>query len=362
MAAYNPPFYVRGMDPLTLTLNPAQLPEDMDGPLVTNGRVATNEYYAPDAWCETYTDMTAGDKLYRLKPGFLTPDGLLRHRLGYHSTAPDPTQLDPVDLASFRVIQPHAHDGVNSTTKVTPLWYDTLELSGGPGAQVPELWRGSSTETDRLNGWTYYYLKDGYLTPGLIDLIERNSVETITPPVPLQDGRTYTLPATDGVAWIVGGIVTEPGTYTVPPSAETVTVTITVDALPGYTFDPPATETVFVFDAGAPPDPPEDTGETEAVALMRRLLGDESSDDEMGAAFHMVRLFVFEYTRGKGFKAGKPTPGLLAVIAAGSVRLVTNPEQAELYVLDGITIRPAVFNGYTLAEQSVLNRYRRRFA
>lgn len=349
MAQYNPPYYTWGSDPITLQPAPGQSISDMEGDKEQTP-VSALEYYAPDTWCETFSEGMTGDVLYKLKPGYLTPDGLLRYKLGYHSTAPHPDQLQPVDLTQFRVIQPAwrteiARNIGNGNGR--PLWYSEYEEDGGDLANVPVAWLSDTTWQDMMTAIDVTQLKEGYLTPGLMDLYMANSGRTIEPPVPTRSGRTYTLPAVDGVSWVVDGEPAEPGTYQVEESDETVTVEISPIAGDGVTFDPPA----------------GDDGTEAAVSLMGRMLGSGSSEDEMSAAYGIVRLFVQEYTRGKGFDtAGKPKPGLLAVIVSGAVRLVTNPEQAELYVLDGVTIRPAVFRGYTLAEQKVLNNYRKRFA
>ena len=189
------------------------------------------------------------------------------------------------------------------------------------------------------------------------------SSEIVVPPPAAEfhtDPAEYVLPDDDAAIWYVDAEPVEPGTYPVEPTAETVTVTVTVEPAEGYLFDPLPEPQTFTWTF----DPPPNDGEAEAVQLMTRLMGAaEESTDDLAAAYHMVRLFVWEYTRGKGFDVGgKPKPGLMAVIVSGACRLATNPEQATMYQLDGITVRPAVFNGYTLAEQGVLHRYRRRFA
>lgn len=197
-------------------------------------------------------------------------------------------------------------------------------------------------------------------------------VTVIEPPAPVfsDDPARYILPAVDGVEWTVNGETVQAGSHDVTVNDEPVTVSVLPTPADGYVFDPPAEVSTHTWEPADPdpgpdpgPDPDPENGAADAVALMRRMLGEDVTLDEMDAAYSMVRLFVQEYTRGKGFNAhGRPSPGLLAVIVAGAVRLVNNPEQAELYSLDGVTIRPAVFKGYTIAEQFVLNNYRRRFA
>lgn len=75
----------------------------------------------------------------------------------------------------------------------------------------------------------------------------------------------------------------------------------------------------------------------------------------------IVTEFVRGYTRGNGFDLeGNPGAGLSAVIVVATARLAVNPEQATAYTANDYSERPAVFQGYTLAEQAVLHRYRKR--
>lgn len=363
--AYNPPLYTTADPPITLEPAAGQSVADYETPLYAGtNKFSSNDYFAPASWCETYTlDMS---ECYRLKAGYLTPDALLGYRLGNHTTEPAAAQLDPVDLSDFVAIQPHADRG-HIKGHLRPMWYGKAEATDGntvgDGAIPPESWinRGDM-QTDRLSGDTFYSLKDGYLTPGLLDLYERNAVQEVTAPTPTADANSYTLPAGDGVeSWDVDGTPTEPGTYTVVVSDADVTVTVLPIAAAGYSFVPAAEPTVFTFAADpAPPDPGD--GEEYALTIMRKLLGSDLGDDELSSAYGIVRLFVKEYTRGRGFDGDRPTDSLIAVIITGAARLASNPEQAIAYSLDNMSIRPAVFNGYTLAEQRVLSRYRRVWA
>lgn len=72
----------------------------------------------------------------------------------------------------------------------------------------------------------------------------------------------------------------------------------------------------------------------------------------------IITAMVRAYTRSNGFIAGQPNADLRAVITAASARLVTNPEQLAVDV-GSVSIRNG-FNGFNLAEQAVLNRYRVR--
>jgi hypothetical protein len=72
------------------------------------------------------------------------------------------------------------------------------------------------------------------------------------------------------------------------------------------------------------------------------------------------------YTRGRGFDDGvlgdEPNEELAAVITAASARLLANPRQLGVRdKVDNVEHEyRSGFNGWTLAEQAVLNRYRVR--
>ncbi|MGA4691902.1 hypothetical protein MX572_05960 [Rhodococcus pyridinivorans] len=77
-----------------------------------------------------------------------------------------------------------------------------------------------------------------------------------------------------------------------------------------------------------------------------------------------VRALAYGYTRGSGFDVeGAPMhPDLEAVIATAAARLAANPEQVTKTVTVGPfnESRGAGFQGWSLAELAVLNRYRKR--
>lgn len=327
-------------------------------------------YYAPAAWCETTVDPMTGGDVTKLKSGYLTPDGLYAYRHGLHSTAPNPAQLEPIDPAEFVQIEPHRERSKSDFGSGKSVAW-TSQFEKARTGYVPKVWANMSGTiiTDTMSGAGIYPMMSGYLTPGVIDLLDRNSVTTVTPPAVTSTNAGYTLPATEGTVWTVDGEEVEPGTYAPDTTAGPVTVTILPTPAAGYAYDPPAEATILTFEPDPEPEPePEgDTGETDGVRMMGLMLRTRPDDtegmDELAGAYHIVRLFVQEYTRGKGFTpAGRPVPGLLGVIVSGAVRLAVNPEQAVMYQLDGVTVRPAVFNGYTLAEQRVLHNYRRRYA
>lgn len=75
--------------------------------------------------------------------------------------------------------------------------------------------------------------------------------------------------------------------------------------------------------------------------------------------------FVIEtvrgYTRGQGFTPdGVPADDVALVIVASAARLVTNPTLDEFEGVGGYSHRPGRFDGWTLPELAILNRYRRR--
>lgn len=77
---------------------------------------------------------------------------------------------------------------------------------------------------------------------------------------------------------------------------------------------------------------------------------------------HMTNL-VRAYTRGQGFTADVPAADLDSVIVTSAARLVSNPEGVQSETVGAYSVAYAVqFSGWTLAEQMVLNSYRRRLA
>lgn len=64
------------------------------------------------------------------------------------------------------------------------------------------------------------------------------------------------------------------------------------------------------------------------------------------------------YTRDEGFTNAVPNDEIAAVITAAAARLVANPEQLPAD-FGTVSVRGG-FSGFTLTEQIVLNRYRKR--
>src|SRR5699024_11619770 len=79
-----------------------------------------------------------------------------------------------------------------------------------------------------------------------------------------------------------------------------------------------------------------------------------------------VIMFAYAYCRGNGFtmtRAGDivtDKPDITAAIVAGATRYVANPTGLEYRA--GTETVSGAFSGWTLAEQAVLNNYRKRWA
>ncbi len=75
----------------------------------------------------------------------------------------------------------------------------------------------------------------------------------------------------------------------------------------------------------------------------------------------VVTEMVRAYVRGRGFDDhGNPGVDLAAVIVSCCARTVANPEHNTSVQLGGYSIRPGVFNGWTLPELAILHRHRKR--
>lgn len=79
-----------------------------------------------------------------------------------------------------------------------------------------------------------------------------------------------------------------------------------------------------------------------------------------GEHLPVVTQMVKAYTRDRGFTDDTPGDDLAAVIVSATARLVGNPEHNVSVELGQFSIRPGVFNGWTLPELAILHRYRKR--
>ncbi len=96
---------------------------------------------------------------------------------------------------------------------------------------------------------------------------------------------------------------------------------------------------------------------TEVAAFLGR--GDDTTLVALAQeSVTVITAMVRAYTRGGGFNNTEPNDELAAVITTASARLVANPEQLAVDV-GAVSIRGG-FQGFSLAETFVLNRYRKR--
>jgi len=80
-----------------------------------------------------------------------------------------------------------------------------------------------------------------------------------------------------------------------------------------------------------------------------------------GEHLPVVEQMVRAYVRDRGFdEITGPSDDLAAVIVSSCARLVSNPEHNVSQQLGTFSIRPGIFNGWTLPELAILHRYRKR--
>ncbi|MBX7452284.1 hypothetical protein GR927_30230 [Mycolicibacterium sp. 3033] len=99
----------------------------------------------------------------------------------------------------------------------------------------------------------------------------------------------------------------------------------------------------------------------DVLGLLRK--SSDEVDGQVSAALAIVSAMASAYTRGRGFNMyGEPNPEISAVIITAAARLASNASQLSRSETTGPfsqDIRGS-FQGWTLAEQFVLNRYRVR--
>ena len=77
-----------------------------------------------------------------------------------------------------------------------------------------------------------------------------------------------------------------------------------------------------------------------------------------GQHLQIIKAMAQAYTRGNGFDEGHPNDEIAAVLVTATARLMANPDQTNYRV--GSVSYQSHFQGWTLAETFVLNRYRRK--
>lgn len=76
----------------------------------------------------------------------------------------------------------------------------------------------------------------------------------------------------------------------------------------------------------------------------------------------VITTMAKSYTRGQGFVGNEPNAELAAVITTAAARLASNTKQLRHAQTSGPFVQDfrSAFDGWTLAELFVLNRYRKR--
>lgn len=179
----------------------------------------------------------------------------------------------------------------------------------------------------------------------------------VTPAAPVfdVDGRSYTVPETAGVSY-----VPEPGTYAISPEGETVTVTATAND--GYVIVGQSSWS-HTFPAAETPDDPWTKPLIDAAALVQFMDTHKVDQDTAQQCIDVVTAMVSAYCRGRErMSSGAAKPGISAVVLAASARLAANPLQVSYRDQAGSISRSrqGAFQGFSLAEQYILNRYRKR--
>ena len=172
-------------------------------------------------------------------------------------------------------------------------------------------------------------------------------------------GGSWTTPGIAGVIYTPAEGVAAPG--------ETITVTAT--PADGYTLEG-VTSWAHTFPGAPLPEPePGAYANTVAGRVATALSVDTSDDEAMDIVLegaNTVIMFAYAYCRGNGFtmtRAGDivtDKPDITAAIVAGATRYVANPTGLEYRA--GTETVSGAFSGWTLAEQAVLNNYRKRWA
>ena len=203
---------------------------------------------------------------------------------------------------------------------------------------------------------------------------------TQVPMPPLELGQTYTFTVAQMYTYVDTGTNAYPGDSqaigwslyvfgSTPPPGMTVTAT-SFSGTPteagdfvvvlewANRYNQKTRYNVLVAVAGNEPEPVE---VIDAKADVAALMGQPDNPDLVAVidqALETIYQLVSAYTRGNGFTGGVPNPELRAVIRTATARLTANPEQVGSTV-GGVTVG-AGFNGWSLAELAVLNRYRKR--
>src|SRR5690625_356895 len=219
---------------------------------------------------------------------------------------------------------------------------------------------GSKTDSDETSfHWTGPPFDSASYAELAITLVE------VTPAAPVftdnddDGGGSWTTDELEGVTFDPASGVAAPGeTITVPATpadgCTLVGVTSSAHTSPGPPLPEPA---------------PGAYANTVAGRVATALSVDTSDDEAMDIVLegtNTVIMFAYAYCRGNGFtmtRAGDivtDKPDITAAIVAGATRYVANPTGLEYRA--GTETVSGAFSGWTLAEQAVLNNYRKRWA
>ena len=139
----------------------------------------------------------------------------------------------------------------------------------------------------------------------------------------------------------------------------------TIDDAAGEAFDKGAVLLGLPYPGGPAISKTGEAGDPKRFAFPLPLKGEPGYDWSFSGLKTALRYpsfvitaMVAAYTRGRGFDLGVPSDDLAAVITTASARMVANPEQLPTRV-GSVEVR-AGFQGFSLAETFVLNRYRKR--
>lgn len=284
---------------------------------------------------DTTTDLLVGTEYSLTLEAWDTPQAI--------SMTPGPGKAPP----GMAVIDDWGRPtGIDGTPTTEGAWVITVSAIDGPGPV---------TLTVRPAGW---------------EPPEPTEV-TAAPPVFDDEALTVTITEVPGVLYSVDGIPTAPGVHDAVPDSE-----VTVTAYPAsedYVLTGDAAWT-HRFTADESEDYPEDDPRyvdyiTRTGGAVSAMLGQPDRPGQQDLAEHCAEVltgYVRGFVRslpgvaGRGFTSyGVPHRDIRAVIITATVRLASNPRQLTYYQSGDYSERPAVMAGWTIAELTVLRRYRR---
>lgn len=88
------------------------------------------------------------------------------------------------------------------------------------------------------------------------------------------------------------------------------------------------------------------------------LLGRAVSSEQGEAVLRVVTAMASAHTRGVGFTNGEPNSEIHAVILSASARMISNPAGIRAETVGPESVSYSPFQGFTVGELRVLDRYR----